>query len=169
MWVDTHNGVSHALGSSWRSLLCGSVSSRIFLSFFPPKAVIWRLAPMCSERPGGVAWQVFLLRNAAGFKHLYVGFHEDSVLVLGCKPGSSAAQGSFAAARQTLRHVGESNLIWLFCISKLLFGYDLWHEVCLSEVCMHRRAEVAGAKYCTGLADCCVLGLFVLFLVLVKN
>ena len=26
--------------------------------------------------------------------------------------GSSAAQGSFAATRQTLRHVGESNLIW---------------------------------------------------------
>ena len=28
--------------------------------------------------------------------------------------GSSAAQGSFAAARQTLRHVGESDLVWLF-------------------------------------------------------
>ena len=45
------------------------------------------------------------------------------------QPGSSAAQGSFAAARQTLRHVGESNLIWLFRISKLLFGYILWHDV----------------------------------------
>jgi hypothetical protein len=80
-------------------------------------------------------------------------------------PGSFAAQGSFATARQTLRHVGESNLIWLFCISKLLFGYNLWEDVCLSEVCMHRQTDVAGAKYCTGLADCCVLGLFLLFLV----
>ena len=83
-------------------------------------------------------------------------------------PGSSAAQGSFVAARQTLRHVGESNLIWLFCISKLLFGYNLCHDVCLSEFSMHRRADVAGAKYCTGLADCCVLGLFLLFIVRVK-
>ena len=85
------------------------------------------------------------------------------------QPGSSAAQGYFAAARQPLRHVGESNLIWLFFISKLLCGYNLWHDVCLSEVCMHYRAEVAGAKYCTGLADCCVLGLFLLFIVRVKN
>ena len=34
---------------------------------------------------------------------------------------------------------------------------------------MHCRADVAGGKCCTGLADCCVLGLFVLFIVQVKN
>ena len=34
---------------------------------------------------------------------------------------------------------------------------------------MRRRADVAGAKYCTGLADCCVLGLILLFIVGVKN
>jgi hypothetical protein len=91
-------------------------------------------------------------------------------------PGSPAAQGSFTAARQTLRHDGESDLIWLFCISKLLFGYNLWHDVSchalkphITEVSMHRRADVAGAKYCTGLADFCVLGLFLLFIVWVKN
>ena len=30
------------------------------------------------------------------------------------QPGSSSAQRSFAAARQTLRHVGASDLVWLF-------------------------------------------------------
>ena len=85
------------------------------------------------------------------------------------QPGSTAAQGSFAAATHALKHVGGSNLILLFCISKLLFGYNFCHDVCLSEFSMRHRADVAGAMHCTGLADCRVLGLFLLFIVGVKN
>jgi len=105
------------------------------------------------------AWQRFLLCNAAGLQHLYFGFHEDRVLVLGWPAKDCCCPSSFAAARQPLRH-GESNLIWLFCVSKLLFGNNLWHDVCLSEVSMRRQTDVAGVKCCTGLADCRVLGLF---------
>ena len=78
---------------------------------------------MCSERPGGaLLGRVSCYITQLGFNTCTLGSMKIVSWFWVGQPGSSAAQGSYAAARQALRHVDESNLIWLFCISNLLFG-----------------------------------------------
>ena len=161
MWVDRHDGVNRALDTSSRSSLCGRVVSRIFVSFLSSQSCRLTIGSRVQWKAGGALLGKFSCYiTQLGYNTHTLGSMKTASWFWVGQLGSSAAQGSFVAARQTLRHVGESNLIWLFRISKLLFGYNLWEDVCLSEVCMCRRADVAGGKCCTGLADCCVLGLF---------
>ena len=126
MRVDRHGGVSRALAIS-RSSLCGKVVFGIFFSFLSSQS--------CRLTIGSrVHWKV----QAAllGKDYCYVKQLGSNTRTLGSvkaaswfwvgQPGSSAAQGSFAAARQTLRHVGESNLIWFFlflnCCLDIIFA-----------------------------------------------
>jgi hypothetical protein len=80
---------------------------------------------VCIEREGVSLGKVSCFVTQLGSNTHTLGSMKTASYFWVGQPGSSAAQGSFAAARQTLRHVGESDLIWLFCISKLLFGYNL--------------------------------------------
>jgi len=168
-WTDTEWNVRSMPAQGCRYME-GSLLEYSFRPF-PPKAIVWRLGPVCGERRGvgALLGKVSCYVTQLGSNTLTLGSMKTVSWFWVGHPGSFAAQGSFATTRQTLRHVGESDLIWLFCISKLLFGYNLWHDVCLSEVSMRRWADVAGVKYSTGLADSRVLGLFLLFLVWVKN
>ena len=133
MWVDRHDGVSHALDASSRSSF-RRVVCRICVSFLSlPKLWSEDWVPCAVKDPGGggeaLLGKVSCYITQLGSNSCTLGSMKTVSWFWVGQPDSSAAQGFFAAARQTLRHVGESNLIWLFCISKLLFGYNLWHEV----------------------------------------
>ena len=69
MWVDRHVGVSHALDTSSRSLLCGRVASRIFLSFLSSEGYRPTIDSSVKYKFGGVAWQGFLSSSAAGIQY----------------------------------------------------------------------------------------------------
>ena len=85
---------------------------------------------MCIEREGVSLGKVSCFVTQLGSNTHTLGSMKTASYFWVGQPGSSAAQGSFAAARQTLRHVGESDLIWLFCISKLLFGKIICDMTC---------------------------------------